>query len=114
MFPVEIVRDEKPMDLRPDNSRLIRAVERGLQESSGNILVFLPGEREIISFLEDLERSRVPDKGVQLYPLFSRLKPAEQDRVLNHKGRPYDRGGYLHSRNKPHHSRHQLCYRHGP
>ena len=85
MFPVEIVRDEKPMDLRPDNSRLIRAVERGLQESSGNILVFLPGEREIISFLEDLERSRVPDKGVQLYPLFSRLKPAEQDRVLNHR-----------------------------
>jgi len=46
----------------------------------GDVLVFLPGEREIRDTAEALRKHH--PKGVEILPLFSRLSAAEQDRVF--------------------------------
>lgn len=83
MFPVSIKRDEQALDSRPENKRIIRAVQEGIIESSGNILIFLPGEREIKSLLYNLKNHKGVPEDIDLLPLYGRLSPAEQDRVLN-------------------------------
>jgi ATP-dependent helicase HrpB len=58
-----------------------RAVERALAEESGSVLVFLPGQGEIVRTAERLaERVRRPD--VDIDPLYGALTPAEQDRAI--------------------------------
>jgi len=47
---------------------------------SGDVLVFLPGERQIREAAEHLRRHHPP--GVEVVPLFSRLNQQEQDRVF--------------------------------
>ena len=46
----------------------------------GDVLVFLPGEREIRETAEALRKHH--PRGVEILPLFSRLSAAEQDRVF--------------------------------
>ncbi len=50
----------------------------------GDVLVFLPGEREIRDTAEALRRHH--PKGVEILPLFSRLSAAEQDKVFKTGG----------------------------
>ena len=50
----------------------------------GDMLVFLPGEREIRDTAEALRKHH--PKGVEILPLFSRLSAAEQDRVFKTSG----------------------------
>ncbi len=57
---------------------------------AGDILVFLPGEREIREAADHLRRHLASAKGTvrggpppDVLPLFARLSPAEQDRVFN-------------------------------
>src|SRR5258708_16049418 len=52
---------------------------------SGDILVFLPGEREIREAAESL-RKHHPDN-TEILPLFSRLSAEEQDRVFERSAR---------------------------
>lgn len=71
---------------RDDRLRLedqaVRAVERALAEESGSLLVFLPGQGEILRTAERLaERVRRPD--VDIDPLYGALTPAEQDRAIS-------------------------------
>ena len=47
---------------------------------AGDVLVFLPGEREIREAAEHLRKHHPP--GVEVVPLFARLSQAEQDRVF--------------------------------
>jgi len=47
---------------------------------SGDILVFLPGEREIRDAAEHLRKHHPP--GVEVVPLFARLSQQEQDRIF--------------------------------
>ncbi len=48
--------------------------------SGGDVLVFLPGEREIRDAADHLRRHHPP--GVEVVPLFARLSQAEQDRIF--------------------------------
>ncbi len=67
-----------------------KAVSAALDELAagglrGDVLVFLPGEREIRDTAEALRRHHLPDshnRGVEILPLFSRLSAAEQDKVF--------------------------------
>jgi ATP-dependent helicase HrpA len=52
----------------------------GATGSAGDVLVFLPGEREIREAAEHLRRHHPP--GVEVVPLFARLSQQEQDRVF--------------------------------
>jgi len=61
--------------------QVVRAVERGLAEESGSLLVFLPGQGEIQRTAERLaERIRRPD--VEIAPLYGALDPRDQDRAI--------------------------------
>jgi ATP-dependent helicase HrpB len=79
-FPVDtryLGRDER---LRIED-QAVRAVERALAQESGSVLVFLPGQGEIVRTAERLaERVRRPD--VDIDPLYGALSPAEQDRAI--------------------------------
>ncbi|MDB1145000.1 MAG: ATP-dependent RNA helicase HrpA, partial [Alcaligenaceae bacterium] len=65
-------------------STLVEAVHRCVQEGRGDILVFLPGEREIREAMDALEKESMPH--VQLLPLFSRLSHAAQQAIFAPKG----------------------------
>ncbi len=59
----------------------VEAVERIVRESpAGDILVFMPGERDIRETSDLLEGRRL--RGCELVPLFGRLTNAEQQRVF--------------------------------
>ena len=71
---------------RDDRLRLedqvVRGVERALAEESGSVLVFLPGQGEILRTADRLaERIRRPD--VDIDPLYGALPPGDQDRAIS-------------------------------
>ncbi len=81
-FPVEehYITDSKET---PFTERIVSAVRTALNETSGDILVFLPGSGEIRSCSEALrpvlERS---GKDITLHPLYADLPFEEQERAL--------------------------------
>jgi len=58
-----------------------RIVRRALAEESGDVLVFLPGAREIRRVKAQLEGGALPP-GTRVLPLYGELKPEEQDAAL--------------------------------
>ncbi|WP_091738100.1 ATP-dependent helicase HrpB [Phenylobacterium immobile] len=78
-FPVEtryLGRDDR---LRLED-QVVRAVERALAEETGSVLVFLPGQGEILRTAERLAQR--PRAGVEVAPLFGALDPKVQDRAI--------------------------------
>ena len=75
----------------------VMAVDELCRQGPGDILVFLPGEREIREVAEELSRHHPPGGGrrggshggpTEVLPLFARLSAAEQSRVFQpHAGR---------------------------
>ncbi|HEX4859327.1 MAG TPA: DEAD/DEAH box helicase, partial [Usitatibacteraceae bacterium] len=90
-YPVEVrYRPEHLFDDSDDSvpidAAVLRAVDELFQEShSGDVLVFLPGEREIRDCAESLRKHHPGHTDV--LPLYSRLSNAEQDRVFQPSAR---------------------------
>ncbi len=94
MFPVEQryrpFEESREYDL---NSAIADCVDELWRDphNSGDILVFLPGEREIREAADHLRKhlSHQPImRSAEVLPLFARLSPAEQDRIFDgHTGR---------------------------
>ncbi len=94
MFPVE--QRYRPFEESRDydlNDAIADAVDELWlsPHSAGDILVFLPGEREIREAADHL-RKHIANKplmrSADVLPLFARLSPAEQDRIFaNHSNR---------------------------
>jgi ATP-dependent helicase HrpA len=63
---------------------LVDAVSECARSGPGDVLVFLPGEREIRDAAEALRKQHPP--GTEILPLFARLSAAEQERVFHPKG----------------------------
>ena len=87
LFPVE--QRWRPFEERRDhdlNDAIADAVDELWREAPGDILVFLPGEREIREAADHLRRHLAQSlRGgppAEVLPLFARLSPAEQDRVF--------------------------------
>lgn len=94
-YPVEVryrplnsddEQDEKSETQKDQHQAILNAVdelshETSLNKSSGDILVFLSGERQIRETAEAL-RKHHPDK-TEIIPLFSRLSNAEQQKVFS-------------------------------
>jgi ATP-dependent helicase HrpA len=74
-------------DLDTDlDAALLAAVDELAREGPGDILVFLPGEREIREAQESLRKHHPPH--TEILPLFARLSVSEQERVFQpHAGR---------------------------
>ena len=81
LFPVEQrwrpFEESREYDL---NNAIGDAVDELWREGSGDVLVFLPGEREIREAAEHLRKHHPP--GVEIVPLFARLSQQEQDQVF--------------------------------
>ena len=94
MFPVE--QRYRPYEESRDydlNDAIADAVDELWlsPHSAGDILVFLPGEREIREAADHLRKHlshQVLNRNAEVLPLFARLSPAEQDRIFDgHTGR---------------------------
>jgi ATP-dependent helicase HrpA len=99
MYPVEIryrplvgvpeqADEEGEPVVRDQTEAIVDAVRELSHEGPGDILVFLPGEREIrdtADALADVHPQRLTDPGrtLEVVPLFSRLSAAEQHRVFS-------------------------------
>ncbi len=101
LYPVDIlyrpVRQETDSDAAASDSRrstadeerdLIDAVADAVAECSrhgpGDVLVFLPGEREIRETVEALRKNHPP--ATEVLPLYARLSQAEQERIFRPQG----------------------------
>jgi ATP-dependent helicase HrpA len=88
-FPVDVryrpFEESREYDL---NSAIADGVdELWRSHQGGDILVFLPGEREIREATDHLRKhlSHQPTlRNAEVLPLFARLSPAEQDRIFQH------------------------------
>ena len=93
MFPVE--QRWRPFEETRDydlNSAIADAVDELWQGNApGDVLVFLPGEREIREAADHLRKHlvhHVMTRNAEVLPLFARLSQAEQDRIFDsHSGR---------------------------
>ena len=84
-YPVEIrYRALEDAD-EADDKTLIEAIDRAVHElemsGRGDVLVFLPGEREIRETAEALRKTHNPDT-TEILPLYARLSAADQERVF--------------------------------
>jgi ATP-dependent helicase HrpA len=85
LYPVEVryrdVEGDKEDTTRDEEEdALADAVEEACRTGPGDVLVFLPGEREIRDAAAAIGKRKLRD--TEILPLFSRLSNAEQDRVF--------------------------------
>ncbi len=83
----EDIDEEGEKLVRDQTEAILDAVRELSGEGPGDILVFLPGEREIRDTADALADLK-PDRGrsLEVVPLFSRLSAAEQHRVFSSHG----------------------------
>ncbi len=91
LYPVEIryrpIRDEDDSDDRTLMDGIVDAVDECARAGRGDVLVFLPGEREIREATEALRKHRASvGPPVEILPLFARLSAEEQERVFKPGG----------------------------
>lgn len=90
LFPVEIhyrplheYEEETELDL---SRAILHAVDEAIYQGEGDILVFLPGEREIREAAETLRKHAFSGPGgkagAEVLPLFARLSHKEQARIF--------------------------------
>jgi ATP-dependent helicase HrpA len=95
---IEVGGTTHPVEVRyrpsadPEEGRLADGVLAAVDELTGrdmppdgDVLVFLPGEREIREAAEALRKHHPP--GVEVLPLYGRLSSTDQDRVFRSEGR---------------------------
>jgi ATP-dependent helicase HrpA len=84
LYPVEIryrpVQDEDDADDRTLMDAIVDAVDECAATGRGDVLVFLPGEREIREAAEALRKRHPP--ATEILPLYARLSVEEQERVF--------------------------------
>ena len=81
-------RAQAQREERDLHAAICDAVDELWREGSADILVFLPGEREIRDATEALRKHHLDTarRGVDILPLYARLSQAEQDRVFQSGG----------------------------
>ncbi|MCL2830345.1 MAG: ATP-dependent RNA helicase HrpA [Betaproteobacteria bacterium] len=91
LYPVELrYRPVRPLEEDDDEHDLfdaiVAAIDDLIRAAPGDVLVFLPGEREIREGAEALRKHHFRGPQPEILPLFSRLSAAEQDRVFRTHG----------------------------
>lgn len=83
-FPVEVKYRPRRSDT-PVSLAVADAVREVLAETTGDVLAFLPGLREIRQAADELERF-AQERGFEVLPLHGDLPPEQQDRALQKLG----------------------------
>jgi len=76
-FPVEIIHEKRAAPGEVEK-QTVKMIKKALNDQEGNILVFLPGQKEINRAFQLLGTP----SGVEVLPLHGRLSAKEQDRVM--------------------------------
>ncbi|MEO8743365.1 MAG: ATP-dependent RNA helicase HrpA, partial [Lysobacteraceae bacterium] len=77
-----VENEPDPISKRGINEEILGALEEITREDAqGDVLVFLPGEREIRDLHHALGKRRF--RHTEVLPLYARLSPKDQDRVFN-------------------------------
>ncbi len=88
LYPVEVlyrpILDDDDSEDRNLMTAIVEACEELLTNGPGDILVFLPGEREIREAADALSGLKYP--GLEILQLFSRMTIEEQDRIFHSAG----------------------------
>ena len=91
-YPVEvryrpvIFSEDSESDKNNDFQPIINAIDELSSESTGDILIFLTGEREIRDLADTLRKLEL--KHTEILPLYARLSASEQNRIFHpHNGR---------------------------
>src|SRR5689334_22136892 len=89
LYPVEVRYrpvggDAEDTTRDEEETALADAINELCREGPGDVLVFLPGEREIRDAADTLRRHGM--RNVEILPLYARLSAAEQDRVFKPAG----------------------------
>ncbi len=81
---VELPEDDEEGEVvvRDQTEAIVEAVRELSAEGPGDVLVFLPGEREIRDTADALAPLAEGHRGIEIVPLYSRLSAAEQHRVF--------------------------------
>jgi ATP-dependent helicase HrpB len=79
-YPVETRYAGRDPNARIEDS-VSRAITRALRTDAGSILVFLPGQGEIVRCAERLA-AQVDDPAVEIVPLYGALERQDQDRAI--------------------------------
>jgi len=88
VFPLEVRNSSQPMKLQTDRDFFDRVLDAALvssRETSGDILIFLPGQGEIARLQESLE---IKNTGRDVVPLHGSLSLQDQKNVLREHDRP--------------------------
>ncbi|MCC6428670.1 MAG: ATP-dependent RNA helicase HrpA [Phycisphaerales bacterium] len=86
-YPVDLVYmppltgDEDHESALDMETAILHAVDEAATRGPGDVLVFLPGEREIRESAEALRKHHPPN--IEILPLYARLSPDEQMRVFD-------------------------------
>jgi len=93
LYPVDIrYRPVRHPDMAPDDERdiedaIVDAVDECTSAGRGDILIFLPGEREIRDTAELLTRHAATTRAtLEILPLYARLSPQDQERIFRAGG----------------------------
>ncbi|SFN74496.1 ATP-dependent helicase HrpA [Formivibrio citricus] len=85
-YPVEVrfkplgSEDEDDQELEMEEAVVAAVEELWRKDGAGDVLVFLPGEREIRETAEELRRAKL--MGAEILPLFARLSNEDQQRIF--------------------------------
>lgn len=88
-YPVEVryrplaQRDEDEREVEMEGA-IVDAVDELSRQGAGDMLVFLPGEREIRETAEKLRKSGI--RGYEILPLFARLSNEDQQKIFKPSG----------------------------
>ena len=113
LYPVEV--QYQPLDAASEEQgeisyvdAAVQAAERILYETNaGDVLIFMPGERDIRETSDQLEGRFAGE--AEIVPLFGRLSAGDQQRVFAPVRAPQDRRRDQHRRDVADHSGHPLC-----
>jgi HrpA-like RNA helicase len=80
MYPVDVQYErEEVRDYPKAAAQRVKEIANGGGE--GDVLIFMPGEAEIRSTIQEIESLKLP--GVDVMPLFGAMAPEDQDRIFN-------------------------------
>lgn len=80
--PVEIVYSAPARLDEPVEARVTRCIQQALEQHRGNLLVFLPGQREIRRVQQQLDARLPADPDCLVAPLYGDLPLSEQQRAI--------------------------------